>query len=824
MNDDKPAEQSKVPEPEAAGETVPTSSESTDSRTAEETGHASPAAKETRAPTETDPVTEPVPDSSPNPDVAAEPDAQPAAEKSGDTETQSSTETGSTVEPDVKPAAENSEDDETQSSTETGSTAEPDATNESTSAPAAKPIDDGVRQALIEALLANIELFKSLGDQLTEENIANLQELGNSLPDLILQISKSKTVGLESEPLAFARLVKAVTLSSQRNSQIEELIASAETLSHKKTNQLVSARKLLRQLKSEIGWPLEAPKSEVFENLLATELKLDAMAEQNQLFQEQLLESTKELVETLGKALEQGNSSDASALWDKIQGNIKNLSGRAQHDFKLQTTEFRNQVNELRGWKKFAATEKKKELIETIRQLSESDASPPERARQINKLHEEWKGLGYSNQNETLWREFKTASDQAYAPCKEYFKQQKSVLAENFKQRSEICNQLAQFLDNLERDEVKIVELKKFESQVREDWKKYAPVEQSKVKKLQKRFYELLNQVRDIRRGAARKNADLKQSLVNRAQSLLELADRGEAMNKARDLQAEWKTIGPSFFKDDRKYWEEFRAACDALFKERDEARRALKSDIENALRSSNDILRQLEEMFEQDEEAFRQSRKLFSSLQRDFNQALSPKIKKERKQILDRFTTLTRKIEARFKKLPDKKQLQALNALQARAQLCQELENRLLACTDDEALQKALEDTDRERWEQLQRSGNPDLDKAMETRWRTLSTLKSLNKLNKLTGELDQTARRQVVEAEISTHLDSPEHDKALRMELQLNQLTSNFGKASADTSRSREREARDLQLRFLCIGPLSQPVRSDLEPRVSRIIEKIL
>ena len=91
------------------------------------------------------------------------------------------------------------------------------------------------------------------------------------------------------------------------------------------------------------------------------------------------------------------------------------------------------------------------------------------------------------------------------------------------------------------------------------------------------------------------------------------------------------------------------------------------------------------------------------------------------------------------------------------------------------------------------------------------------------LIEEMDQTARRRVVEAEISSHVDSPDHDKALRMELQLKQLTSNFGKASTETSGSRERAARELQLQYLCTGPLSEQIRSDLDPRVTRILEKV-
>ena len=727
---------------------------------------------------------------------------------------------------DSAPKAEASENTDTDLEPEGSSEPLPDSGQSKTTEtpPQPDPIDESIRQALVEGLQANLDFFTALGEELTDENITRLLELRGSLPDIVLQISKSKTAGLSEESLAFARLIKAVSLTDQHNQQISDLISTAEDLSHKHTNQLVSTRKLLRQLKSEIGWPLEAPKSENFNKLLATELKLDELAEKNQQFQEQLLASTKELVDSLGKALEQGNSSEASALWDKIQGNINNLSGRAQHDFKLQTTDFRNQVNELRGWKKFAATEKKKELIGQMQQLSDSESRPGDKAKQINKLHEEWKRLGYSNQNEKLWQEFKTLSDKAYAPCKAYFKQQKAAMAENFKKRTEICEQLESFLESLDRDAIKIVELKKFEDQAQEDWKKHAPVEQSKVKKLQKRFYELINQIRDTRRTAARKNGEQKQALVKQAQDLREFEDRRDAMNKARELQKEWKTIGPSFFKDDRKHWEQFRAACDTIFKERDEARKALKSDIENALKSSNDILRQLEEIFDQEDEAFRESRKLFSSLQRDFNQALSPKIKKERQRLLERFSTLTRKIEARFRKLPDKKQIQALSALQSRAQYCLRLEKQLLACTDDESLVEIVADPDQESWQQLGKSGMPDLDKLMESRWKALLALKSLHQLQKLTKETDQLARKQVVEAEISANLDSPEQDKGLRMELQLNQLTTSFGKGNTNDNKTREREARQMQLRFMCIGPLSQQVRQELEPRVAQVIEKLL
>ena len=57
-------------------------------------------------------------------------------------------------------------------------------------------------------------------------------------------------------------------------------------------------------------------------------------------------------------------------------------------------------------------------------------------------MHQEWKALGHSNQNEQLWKEFKKVSDEAYEPCKEHFKQRKQLMNDNLLKRREICDTL----------------------------------------------------------------------------------------------------------------------------------------------------------------------------------------------------------------------------------------------------------------------------------------------------------------------------------------------------------------------------------------------
>jgi hypothetical protein len=397
-------------------------------------------------------------------------------------------------------------------------------------------------------------------------------------------------------------------------------------------------------------------------------------------------------------------------------------------------------------------------------------------------------------------------------------------MIENFKQREEICSRIENFLQTADQTAPNIADLKNFEKQVQEDWKKYAPIEQSKIKKLQKRFYGLLDQVRSIRNSAARTNGELKQALVEKARQLLDLDDRREAMAQAKALQIEWKAIGPASFKDDRKHWEDFRAACDTLFKDRDNTKNALRNEIGSSLQACNDLLSKLDQILEQDDETLRESRKLFASLQRDFNQALSPKIKKERRQLLDRFTVLTRKIESRLRRLPDKKQLQALASLEARASVCLALETTLLACSDDESLSSEQNNFDRAAWGSLENSGLTDFDRRMNQRLEAVLGTRSVKALNKLQEESEKLARRQLIEAEIRANLDSPEQDRGMRMELQLSQLQNNFGKAVTEDSGDRARFGREFQLALLCAGPLSCPVRKELQQRAEKVLEKLL
>ena len=143
--------------------------------------------------------------------------------------------------------------------------------------------------------------------------------------------------------------------------------------------------------------------------------------------------------------------------------------------------------------------------------LNQADLTMRDRAQTINKLHQQWKGLGRSSLNEELWQQFKTASDQAYEPCKAHFKARKQEMAQTFRPERRYANLLKKASPTFTESPPDIAALNKLLREA-DEWKKSAPVEQSKIKSLQKRYYGLLEALRKFRKKLNRDSVATKTS------------------------------------------------------------------------------------------------------------------------------------------------------------------------------------------------------------------------------------------------------------------------------------------------------------------------
>ena len=614
---------------------------------------------------------------------------------------------------------------------------------------------------------------------------------------------------------------KQPPLAIQLNPEIElhNLKKEISRLSFKNIVKLNAARNKLSQIQK----PIVKSSKELDELTETIHSKISEMFEKNRTHQKQLKENTLKLLELLKDALDEGRSHEALPAWDKIQGNISNTSGKSKAVLRTKANQFKNKLNDLRDWKTFAVTEKKKELIKQMQRLAKSRMHASDRSRYITAMHKEWKSLGLSNQNETLWKEFKQFSDRAYEPCKAYFKERRQLMASNLRKRREICVQLEKYLAELNEQTVNISQLNKLLTATEKEWEMYAPVEQSKIKNLQKRYYSVLKHLRRLRKMSQRDNTQKKLELIAQVQKLATVEDEQKAMNKAKQLQQSWKKIGPTSYKDDKKYWENFRSACDKIFSAQTQAIAAVKETLERADKILGKVAKSLNSLLELDDDSFRVSRGEFQDLTQQFFDSLSPEVRKRRGKLINQFNNIKKKIETRYKTLPNKKSQQLKDSILAKAQLIEGFEQKLLNSKGQIKFTQIKNSLNKSSWENIKTSVNTEHDLTLQSRLQQLLDVESRESLLKLARVAEQDVRRLCIELEVRANIETPKEDQAMRMQIQLEKLKHDFGQRKP-TQKENARYAMEVELHGFCIGPVEDIVHKQLSPRLARAIKKLL
>ncbi len=517
------------------------------------------------------------------------------------------------------------------------------------------------------------------------------------------------------------------------------LIAKLAKISHKQSQELVN----LRRGFEKAGGP--DPDNEHWR-------ALRQLLEKNHQFQQQLRERLREQLGKLAEALEAGQSREALALWDRIQGNIQQCTGKLRTVMQKEANASKGQVLELRKWRSYAATQKKRELIVEMKALPEAGLAPRDLGRQIQLMHDQWKALGRSEQNEKLWREFKKLSDQAHAPCKAYFRERKQLMAQNLKVRGELCERLERKLAEPGDQPIHILKLNQLISECNASWKRHAPVEQSKIKPLQKRYYAALKQLTSLRKDAVAKNAQRKRSLLEQARQLAEQDDKSAAANEAKRLQSEWKKTGPADFREEKRLRESFQEACDGIFRQ-----------------------------------------------QRD---------EREKRRELARPPAERRHDEK-------------LAGLGPRTGFLEKVEASLFSAGNAERFSELHQAIETAQWKQLPTT-DESCDKALADRLQALLAVGSLTELGSQAEACERRQRQTLVRFEIDAGLNSPREDQSLRMELQLQQLASGFGKRGPD-NKQLAASLRDAEIALACSGPLSPQARKSLDQRLQKLRQRL-
>ncbi|MBU0676276.1 MAG: DUF349 domain-containing protein [Proteobacteria bacterium] len=254
-------------------------------------------------------------------------------------------------------------------------------------------------------------------------------------------------------------------------------------------------------------------------------------------------------------------------------------------------------LDELEG-KRAAAITRREEICQRAEELSES-SEWQKTTDELKALQGEWKDLlrGRRGEEEQLFRRFRKACDAFFARRQSHLEQQDQQREGNLKDKIALCEQAEQLLTDLKADEVTaFLDLQK-------RWKTIGPAPRKKEAPLWTRFRSACDTFFNWLDEQRRENISLKEGLCSEVEALAKGitpdADLKEVADQAKQLQQQWKEIGPVPHDLQESLWQRFRAPCDVIFS-------ALQQqyEVEDEERSSNQtikesLLQQAEELVE---------------------------------------------------------------------------------------------------------------------------------------------------------------------------------------------------------------------------------
>ncbi len=249
--------------------------------------------------------------------------------------------------------------------------------------------------------------------------------------------------------------------------------------------------------------------------------------------------------------------------------------------------------------------EAKKELCEKAEALSESN-DVPFAIKSLNDLHEEYKHVGPvpKDDQEPLWQRFKAASDAIYDKRKDYLKDLKEIQDVNLEKKEAIIEKIKPILE-FNSDRIKDWNTKTKEVlAIQKEWESTGQVPKENAKEINKGFWsnfkqffankhEFFKRLDSLRE----ENLKTKQALVEQAEALKDSTEWGKTADKLKQLQNQWREIGPVPEKYRESIYKQFKSACDAFFENKRAGNQESEKEYKENLKAKEDIISQIQQL-----------------------------------------------------------------------------------------------------------------------------------------------------------------------------------------------------------------------------------
>jgi exonuclease SbcC len=295
--------------------------------------------------------------------------------------------------------------------------------------------------------------------------------------------------------------------------------------------------------------------------------------------------------------INQGKFKAAMALYQKVQKWFDVLPEKQQGQLERTFTSVKEQIENLKDWQEYIAAPRKPALLNEVEALINQPLEIDAQSTAIKSLRYQWNSLGKTDteSDQALNEAFESAIEKAFAPCRAFYDQQQQQREQNMVAKQQVLTEIKALGD----ENGGAAELTKTLRSIQQKWKNIGEVDFKLRNTLYDNYQQLLNPLRDKVSAFYQDNAEQKQTLLAKAEKLLELESVNEAIEQAKKLQQTWKTIEHAGKKAEAQLWPAFRKVNDSLFAKKAEASQQQQTQLKAQFLAVKEQITQLETLLD---------------------------------------------------------------------------------------------------------------------------------------------------------------------------------------------------------------------------------
>jgi hypothetical protein len=291
--------------------------------------------------------------------------------------------------------------------------------------------------------------------------------------------------------------------------------------------------------------------------------------------------------------INQGKFKAAMMLYQKVQKWFDVLPEKQQGQLERPFTSVKEKIENLKDWQDYIAAPRKPALLNEVAALINQPLEIEAQSTAIKSLRYQWNSLGKTDteSDQALNIAFESEIEKAFAPCRAFYDQQQQQREQNMVAKQQVLTEIK----TLGEENGGAPELTKTLRSIQQKWKNIGEVDFKHRNTLYDSYQQLLNPLRDKVSAFYQDNAEKKQTLLAKAEKLLELESVNEAIEQAKKLQQTWKTIEHAGKKAEAQLWPAFRKVNDSLFAKKAEASQQQQTQLKAQFLAVKEQVTQLE-------------------------------------------------------------------------------------------------------------------------------------------------------------------------------------------------------------------------------------